>query len=461
MSKAGLAVAKIGILASAALLSGCGSGGVQPITADDFHPHTVAQVGAPGPAPVVISPAAEPTSPPITPSEDPLVKSQPMSVASLPETNRNELTPTALPPESGGAAAAMSTTNPSAHAVADQAGPTTVPAFDPGQYMTLGAVLCTVNGTPIYANKVIRLDANELRHDAQQYDIVSFRQAASTLISREVGRLENEELEVAAAEHSLAAADIQLAQILTSKWASEQFFEAGGSEALARTRAKAMGLDFDEEKEEKHREFLQQLYFFRKIDPQVEIGAQDMQRYYQEKIADFTTQTKAVILLIEANPTNLNGDNNAAIARLKDIKQRAEHGEDFATYARNQNDLPGAAGPDGDGGSHEIEPNSFVLTKVEKQVWTVPVGQISDVIQDQDGYYIFKLISRDEGGTRSFADTTVQEIITKKLRDQQIVIRRDAVLDKLRNEAIINPDPPLLEPAVEIAMQNYSRWSQP
>jgi hypothetical protein len=438
-------------------LAGCGSGGVQPLTADDFHPHHAALAAEPPAGQAAGGSVAESPSQSRTVAVDPLKKPQPRQPASLVESIQNELNPTTQP---SAIPTTMPTANNSLTSRLNLAGPATVPAYDPGQYMTLGAVLANVNGTPIYANKVIRKDANELRAYAREYDQDHFRDAASALIAKDVDNLIRDELEIAAAQRSLGQSDLQLAQILTSKWCSVQYYEAGGSEELARARARAEGVDFDEMKEYQHRRYLQLIYYQKKIVPQIEIGAQDELRYYVAHIADFTTPTKAVILLIEASPANLNGDKAAAIARLNEIKQRARGGEDFAAYARNQNDLPGAAGPDGDGGSHEIEPNSFILTNVEKQVWKVPIGQISDVIADQDAYYIFKVVSRDEGGTRSFADAAVQDLIYKKLSDQQLIIRRDAALDRLKNEAVVYPNPPFLEPAIEIALQNYSTWTQ-
>ncbi len=65
--------------------------------------------------------------------------------------------------------------------------------------------------------------------------------------------------------------------------------------------------------------------------------------------------------MIEADPANLNGDRKAAIDKLRNIRKRCLAGEDFAGYARDQNDLPGAAGDGGNGGHLTIKPNTFRL----------------------------------------------------------------------------------------------------
>jgi parvulin-like peptidyl-prolyl isomerase len=105
-----------------------------------------------------------------------------------------------------------------------------------------------------------------------------------------------------------------------------------------------------------------------------------------------------------------------------------------------------------------IKPNTLVLSKVEAEIWKTPPGQISDVIEDNGDFYIFKVLTRDQGGTKSFADRAVQEAITKRLSDIQRIQRRDAELLKLRTEAICSPEN--LESVVEMAKQNYPQWSK-
>ena len=104
--------------------------------------------------------------------------------------------------------------------------------------MILGSVVVVVNGTPIYANKVLRKDIDVLRGYAKQMDIVRFEDAARAQIERTVEELVKDELEVAAAERTLDPKDIQLAHVFTTLWSQNQIAQAGGSEQVARLRAR-------------------------------------------------------------------------------------------------------------------------------------------------------------------------------------------------------------------------------
>jgi peptidyl-prolyl cis-trans isomerase SurA len=427
----------VGGLAAAA--SACESDKAQPVFAQDFYARHTS--------------AVSPISPLDRPGIIPLPDAHSQAPAALPRSNASVAEPTAsdlgpLPPVS------PPTTGPSV----SFASPSTQPAIASDQYMILGSVVVVVNGTPIYANKVLRKDIDVLRGYAKQMDIVRFEDAARAQIERTVGELVKDELEVAAAERTLDPKDIQLAHVFTTLWSQNQIAQAGGSEQVARLRAQESGEDFEDQEQDTYRRYLQELYYYKVISPQIQITAEDERRYYHAHLDQFTTPTQASIILIEANPAKFDGNAKVARARLVNIRQRTIDGEDFAGYARRQNDLPGSAGEQGSGGQMTLKPNTLVLSNVEAQVWKTPPGQISDIIEDHDAFFIFKVISRDEGGTKPFADRAVQEAITKHLTDLQRTQRREAEIQKLEMQAIGSPEN--LEPVVEMAMQNYPKWSK-
>jgi parvulin-like peptidyl-prolyl isomerase len=431
----GLTVA--GLLAAA--LPGCGTDKAQPVSAQDFY-------ARPAPITSPISPLDRPgaINVPGIRTVKPGRTPQMGTGDSLAGFNEADLRPSTLP-----------TTVPSVSGAA----PATQPALATDEYMTLGGVVMVVNGTPIYANKVRRLDANILRGYAKQMDLVRFQDAARTQIEKTVEQLKEDELEVAAAERTLDPKDIQIAHALTTLWSQNQIAQAGGSEQVVRLRAKASGEDFEDQEEDQFRSNLQRLYYWRKIYPQIQISAEDMRRYYRAHIDEFTSPTQATIILIETDPARLDGNAKSAQAKLRRIRERALAGEDFAGYGQRENDLPGSTGDQGNGGNMTIKPNSFVLTNVEAAVWKTPAGQISDVIEDHDAYFIFKVLTRQDGGVRSFADAAVQRQITDHLTKIQFQQWREAEVRRLEAQMIASPDE-RIDPVVEMAMQNYSRWAK-
>ncbi|MGD0766926.1 MAG: peptidylprolyl isomerase [Tepidisphaeraceae bacterium] len=430
-----------------AILSACDSDKAQPVSAQDFYARR------------------NPAGSPISPLDRP-------GILRLPDSHAQPSTP-APPPGSGEPGPLfnehdvppLSTSIPSTLPAAALAGPATNPATQPSlatdEYTTLGGVVMVVNGHPIYADKVLRLSAPALRKHAKEMNFNQFEIAARVEIERTINNLRNDELAAAAAEQSLDPKDIQLARSLTRLWSQQQVAEAGGAEQAARLRAQESGEDFQDQEQDQYHRFLYDLYLFRKIYPQIDITGEDERRYYNAHLDDFTTPTQATIILIEANPDKLSGDPAAAKAKLLNIRKRVLAGEDFAAYGRDQNDLPSSTGAEGNAGQMVVKPNTLLLTQVEAQVWKTPPGQISDLIEDHDAFFIFKVLSRDYGGTKSFADMAVQNAIRRRLTDLKIQQSRIEEERKLEMAGIVQPpDPRMIDTAVEMALQNYPQWSK-
>jgi parvulin-like peptidyl-prolyl isomerase len=432
------------------LIYGCDTDKAQPVLAQDFYSRHTAALSP-------ISPLDRPGVIPLPDSHTPPPVQNP-SPADLNSESISDEHPLGTSSLASTEPTTMAATMPAAPETPPSTEPTAQPVMATDQYMILGSVVEVVNGTPIYANKILRLDIDVLRNFARQMDRNQFKIAAQYQIEKTLQELERDELEVAAAERTLDSKDIQLAHALTTLWSQNQVAEAGGSEQVARLRAAASGESFEDQEDDVYRGFLQKLYFVRKIEPEISVTVDDELRYYHAHIQEFTTPTEASIILIEADPEKFNGNADAAKAKLLDIRKRTLTGEDFADYARRRNDLPGATGDSGNGGQITVRPNGLAFTNVEAQVWKTAPGQISDVIEDQGAYFLFKVITRQIGGAKPFADRQVQETITKRLADVQRTQRREAEFEKLVAESITSREN--VEPVVEMAMQNYSQWSR-
>ena len=436
------------------LLSACGPPAPTPVAPQDFYtrrsltPSPIPALDQPGALTGLPDARTPPTPTPLPRNPGPIGPFDENDYQPLPQR------PTTLP-----SARTTPTTIPSSAL----ANPSTQQSYAENQYMTLGGVVAVVNGTPIYANKVLRLVTPILRQYAREMNIDDFEWNARDKIKEQIELLKNDELEVAAAEHSLDPKQIAIAKQLTIQWRTMQIAEAGGSEqvAVARAEQATPGEDFHDLENDQYRLYLWEVYKAFKVDPDIQFTAEEEREYYSSHLDKFSTPTKATIILIEADPARIGSDAKAR-DRLLEIHERVLAGEDFAAYARNQNDLPGASGPEGSGGLlKDVKPNTFVFTKVDAQIWKVPVGQISDVIADSGAYYMFKVISRENGQTRAFADAAVQEFIRRNLTALQLQQQREAEIEKLMEEGIVDTsDPEMIEVAVQMARQNYPIWSK-
>src|SRR5207248_4867610 len=108
-------------------------------------------------------------------------------------------------------------------------------------------VLATVNGQPIYADKVLaRIDRPLTAMARQATTPEQFRIMAGAEAQKQLQVLVKDEVEFAAAEKALKKEDQALASQVTAAWVKKQITLSNGSEAIARQRIAQQGLDFDD-----------------------------------------------------------------------------------------------------------------------------------------------------------------------------------------------------------------------
>jgi parvulin-like peptidyl-prolyl isomerase len=327
-----------------------------------------------------------------------------------------------------------------------------------GQYLTIGGVVSEVNGTPIYANKVLTLVEPVLAAGAKQYDAQRFRQFAIRQIRDQIEDLEYRQVEYAAAERNLDQKEKDLADTLTTNWKQQQIREAGGSLELARHAAVVRGEDFEELTQEQYRKFMSQIYYQKKRFPRIQVSAADMRAYYEHnRDREFNDRGVAQFRLIRIDVRKHDG-RDKAWQLINELRNRIiKAGESFESIARSVNDDPLLLRNGGDVG--KIEQNSFKIEKVDQAVWNTPDGQVTPVIDTGDAFYIAQVLEKKPGKILPFEDETVQQRISDRLYAEQFRNLREDEKRKLLGEAIVRSDPVMINTALEMAMQNYRRWA--
>jgi len=267
------------------------------------------------------------------------------------------------------------------------------------------------------------------------------------------------ELEFAAAQRNLDDHDRKLADQLTMQWRQQQITKAGGSLEQARSRARADGRDFDDLVQEQYRVEMRRIYFQKKEFPKVLVSAEDMRQFYtQHQDQLFTQRAEAKFSLIKIS-FEASGGKDQALAKITAIRNRLVKGEDFSQIAGVTNDDEALLSSKGDAGFGDwIERGAFANEKVEEAVWKLQPGQITPIIEGPNAFFLAKMVEKKEGKSQSFEDSDVQALIKRTLEAQQFEALRDNAFHELLKEAIVYPDPPLTEPAVEMAMQMYPVW---
>ncbi|HWE02009.1 MAG TPA: peptidylprolyl isomerase [Tepidisphaeraceae bacterium] len=439
--------------AAAAGLSGCGV--VQPapmLPADAF----VANRSTAGPG------AGEPidhSGPLVYDAQHRPVKPELSDQIHISKTVREEVrapaTQVATPP----GAAASEDVGPSVTPVKPAA-----PGDSTGQWQWVGSVLAVVNGEPIYADKVIDTVDRALQAEARSGDEAHFRAVAEDLVGKQIRDFIENDLEFAAAQRALEKGDEQIAKMVTGEWRKEQVRKAGGSEALARQRAKEDGQDFDDLVRQQYRINLTRLYYQRKIFPLIQVSAQDMRDYYQASIRRYQTASAARFRVIFISSQATGGREAALDKARRQVYEPAKAGADFADLASRVNDDAGLMHSKGAVGDDKgwMEKGAYAVEKVEQAVWDLKPGEVTEPIdardKGQDGFFVAKLEELRIGKTESFESQKVQDDIRETLRREQFAKLREVHRRELVQKAVIRENPNMRDAAMEMVMQRYRGW---
>ncbi len=333
--------------------------------------------------------------------------------------------------------------------------PTTLPT---GQYMIVGAVVADVDGTPIYANKVLAAIEKSLATRAKELNEKAFRDFAADQIEKEVQTLGRDEVVYRAAQRALDENDRKLVDRLTTKWRQDKIIDAGGSVELARRKAKADSADFEQMVEDQHRYYMTQVYYEKKIIPLIVVTADMVREYYarnQGKL--FTDKSAAKFRIIKIDSKEV-GNRDRALARATEVQAKAAGGADFVALAHDNNKDSNLLAHDGLPMDGMIDRGAFANKQIEDAAWAMQPGQVSNVITVGDVFYIVKLEEKTVGRVKPFDSEEVQDQITQTLRREQFRVLREREEMKLNQNAIFHKDPKTMQLALDMAMQRYPGW---
>lgn len=166
-------------------------------------------------------------------------------------------------------------------------------------------------------------------------------------------------------------------------------------------------------------QFLNQLVRSQVSDP---IRA-DLLRYYREHLDEFTEEAGAVWSHIQVSFGN---DKEAAKQKILAALEELKAGAAFADVARKYSDGPTAIS----GGAWTLtSPGSYADPVVDKALFSLPVGELSQAIVGSNAYHIVRVEKRNDGTPTPFAQ--VQQKIKAILRTQGLNELRRQKLEEI------------------------------
>jgi len=278
-----------------------------------------------------------------------------------------------------------------------------IPAVDPGK----NKVLVKTGGIEITAAEVVQVlhnnfgsRAGELKKaDAAQLKEM-FEMAARQIAERKL-MLEQ------AKESGQTVTEEELNSTL-----GEQYEQFGGEQAF-RDALNNQGISFDYVKENIRETMLIDKLLQNVVgDKAVVSEAEIMESYGKDK----TASVRHILLLTEGKTDE---EKSALHKRMEEILARARAGEDFAGLAKEYSEDPGSKDS---GGLYEDFGRGQMVKPFEDASFTVPVGEISDIVETAYGYHIIKVEGRKK-------ETRPLEEVRAEIETQLADVKKQAVID--------------------------------
>ncbi len=164
----------------------------------------------------------------------------------------------------------------------------------------------------------------------------------------------------------------------------------------------------------------------------IQIPAQDIQRAYDDNQQQYSTpeQVRASHILLKTE-----GKDQAAIQkRAEEVLAKARSGADFAALATQFSEDEGSKVK---GGDLDYFGKGQMVPEFDKVAFSLPPGQISDLVKSQYGFHIIKVVDKKAGVTKPLAEVRAQIEDQLKWERAQAEAQRtaDDVAAKLKTPA--------------------------
>jgi peptidyl-prolyl cis-trans isomerase SurA len=206
-----------------------------------------------------------------------------------------------------------------------------------------------------------------------------------------------------------------------------------------RQELSAMGMTEQQYREELRDQILSSKLINHEVRTKVVISEENILDYYK---ANYTSQSGDGEYHLQqigclwgtslANGTTPSQDE--AKAKIRKAYDRAKDGGDFKELARKYSDLPSAE----DGGDLGTFQQHEMAPAMQSAIVSLKPGEISAIVEMDNGYHFFKLVSSQGGETVSTAAyDSVKEEIREKLYKQAMEARFKDWLQSIRDKAYI------------------------
>jgi hypothetical protein len=183
------------------------------------------------------------------------------------------------------------------------------------------------------------------------------------------------------------------------------------------------------------KEYVATLFLEQYLGQDLDATEEELQRFFQENASEFIRSEDLyhvrLILVSSFREANI-------------IKSSLQVGQDFEVLARTQS-IDGSKEQGGDLG---WVPSTALLPELARMVPSMPLGQISQPVRTDLGYYLLQVLdSRKKGEVQSLEE--VKEIIAWRIKAQKRQSEYRNLISRLTEKADVRTDSNLMETVVE------------
>jgi len=252
-----------------------------------------------------------------------------------------------------------------------------LPALDPEK----NTVLVETRSFVVTTNDVLQMFYETMGTRAEQLKTLEpgrwksiFNDAASQLAEKKVLLAE-----AAAAKISATPEEIKASM-------DAQYAQAGGESQFAEM-LKGQGVSLDSVKANIAESVTLNKFIEKVLSTPGTIGDDELRKAYE---ADKTASVRHILLLTQGKT---DAEKAEIRKKMEGILARAREGEDFAGLAKEFSEDPGSKDK---GGLYEDTGRGTWVKPFEDAAFSVPVGQISDIVETSYGYHVLKIESREK-----------------------------------------------------------------
>jgi parvulin-like peptidyl-prolyl isomerase len=293
----------------------------------------------------------------------------------------------------------------------------TLPAIDPEKNL----VVVTSKKFDVTAGEVLQMLLDSMGSQAQGLKSLDALRLKAVIGRAGVQIGERKLLLEAAAEakKSVTAAEVQKAL--------EAQYARAGSEAQFAEMLKTNGVSLDYVKKSITNDLTIGKYLDAAMADSVKVPEAEVRKAYAE---DKTATVRHILLLTQGKSA---AEKAEIRKKMEDILARAKKGEDFAALAKQYSEDPGSKDK---GGLYEDFGRGKMVKPFEDAAFSVPVGQVSGIVETTYGYHILKIENRKKE-TQPFDQVKAQ--IEAQIKQQKQNTAFDAILTKLKTKAAFQP----------------------